>query len=394
MTDPTVSIVVPTYNRAGYVESAVNSLLEQDYPSLEVIAIDDGSADETSAVLERIAERTPPERFRWWRHDNVGQSETLNRGWAEARGDLLGYLSSDDVLLPGATRRLVEVAVEHPDAEVVYPWYRVIDEDDRTVRTIRSPQHTFVDAVRWGLCMPGAGTLFRRSLLDRVGGWNPDNSRCPDFEWYLRARDARFCLVPEVLATWRAHDGSASLTPDLKMLDERIRILDEIFDDPEVAPEVEAVRAEAYAAALVSGAMALEGPDLGAPGRRFAVFDRIGSRISSLAAAVEEAGLMATQAGLRSAEQQVAAQQEIIEQLRQTVGVLEDATHHRDARIVDLEREVARASAELEERSATAPSAAPPTPNPTWLRVGRRLTPTRARHRVGVLVHRLRNGRR
>ncbi len=108
MSLPLVSVVVPTYERAGFVETAVVSLLEQDYPALEVLAIDDGSRDETSVVLARIAERFAPDRFRWWQQENAGQAMTINRGLDQARGELLGYLSSDDYLLPGAISRLVE----------------------------------------------------------------------------------------------------------------------------------------------------------------------------------------------------------------------------------------------------------------------------------------------
>ena len=121
MSRPLVSIVVPTYERAGFVETAIMSLLDQDYPALEVIVVDDGSSDETPAVLARIAERVDRRRFRRLRHENVGQAESINRGFAEAGGELLGYLSSDDYLLPGAVSRLVAAAEDHPEAEVFYP---------------------------------------------------------------------------------------------------------------------------------------------------------------------------------------------------------------------------------------------------------------------------------
>ena len=111
MTEPLVSIVVPTFDRAGYVETAILSLLHQDYPALEVIVVDDGSRDQTRAILSRIGERFPTERFRWLGHANQGQAYSINRGFEAARGELLGYLSSDDFLVPGAITSLVRAAL-------------------------------------------------------------------------------------------------------------------------------------------------------------------------------------------------------------------------------------------------------------------------------------------
>jgi glycosyltransferase involved in cell wall biosynthesis len=382
---PFVSIVIPTYERAGFVESAILSVLEQEYPELEVIVVDDGSTDGTDRLLERIAERADPDRFTWWRHENVGQAESLNRGWARSRGNLIGYLSSDDVLLPGAIERLVEATEEHPEAEVFYPYFRLIDETDRTLNIVRPVQHRFIDALRWGLCLPGAGTVVRRSTFERVGGWNPENRSCPDYEWYLRAGDVGFVVVPEVLATWRSHGGSISVNTDLGLLHDQLRFLDDLFGQPDLPEAMAAVRNEAYASALINVAAALEGPNLGAAGRRFAVEDRVTPRLSEVAIRQRESELGAYRRGLASAEHQVAAQAEIASQAQQAVSALEDAALHREARIRALE-------GQLEAARAAGAVAGPdhPTPRPTWLRVGRRLTPAPLRHRVGVLVHRLR----
>jgi glycosyltransferase involved in cell wall biosynthesis len=79
---PSVSIVVPAYNHARYLPQALDSLLAQDHPDLEVIVLDDGSTDATPEVLERYTGRV-----RWERQANMGQAATLNRGWRMARGE-------------------------------------------------------------------------------------------------------------------------------------------------------------------------------------------------------------------------------------------------------------------------------------------------------------------
>src|SRR5436190_11609912 len=113
---PSVSIVLATHNRPDWLRLAIDSVLAQDYPDLELLVMDDGSTDRTPELLKQYARRNPSERFRFERHDNTGQARTLNRGWRIARGELLGYLSDDDLLAPGAVDRLV---TEFEDPEIV-----------------------------------------------------------------------------------------------------------------------------------------------------------------------------------------------------------------------------------------------------------------------------------
>ncbi len=104
--EPLVTIIVPAYNRAGgLLEETLDSILGQDYANLECLVLDDGSTDQTPQVLERYAEGHP-QRMRWERHENMGQAKTINRGFEMARGELIGYLNSDDLFLPGAIAKL------------------------------------------------------------------------------------------------------------------------------------------------------------------------------------------------------------------------------------------------------------------------------------------------
>lgn len=392
MSGPLVSIVVPTYDRAGYVETAIESLLAQDYEALEVIAVDDGSRDETPAVLARIAERAPAERFRWIRQENAGQSAAMNRGWAEAGGELLGYLSSDDHLLPGAISRLVAAAEAEPDADVVYPHWRLVDEADRELDTIEAMTHTFADALRWWLCMPGVGVLIRRACLDRVGPWDPANRVCPDFEWFLRAGDARFLCVPEVLGAWRVHPGSISVTQARSVGDMTRRwleIAETIFARDDLPPEIAALEPETYAALLISaGSVALQGRPVTAP--RFNVEDLVAHRHSVRAAEVHAASLAALRAAVRDAAHRTEHEQRVNEQLEATVAALRDALTHREATVAEVRAELAGRDATVaalrddlarHERAAA---------RPVWVRAGRALTPPALRHRVGTAVHRVR----
>lgn len=205
-TYPLVSIVTPAYNQADYLAETIESVLAQDYPNVEYIVLDDGSTDETPAVLQRYDGRVRHER-----HPNRGQANTLNRGWEMARGSLIGYLSSDDRLEPNAVSKLVKALSERPDAAVAYCDFELIDAQGRGFRIVQaeefSQERLCVDLV----CQPGPGALFRREVFDSTGGWAGRLHHVPDFEFWLRAsRFGPFVRVPEVLAHYRIHEGSAS----------------------------------------------------------------------------------------------------------------------------------------------------------------------------------------
>lgn len=380
MSAPRVSIVVPTYNRAGMVEAAIDSVLSQDYEALEVIALDDGSTDETPAVLERIAERADPGRFSWGRHENAGQSATVNRGFEQARGDLLGYLSSDDALLPGAVRRLVEVADEHPDADVIYPWFQLIDEMDRVMDTIESVEHTFVEAMRWAVCIPGTGALARRRLYERIGGWDPAFKYCPDFEWWLRAGDAKFVRVPEPLALWRSHGDSITVSSlGLDGVRERLRLLDEIYAREDLPEAIHEVKRSAYAATLIQSACMLDGDGLNDPESRFVVEDRFGPRTSRRQRRDSEALQLKLQRSVQDHARRVRVLAHRLEEQQALVVTVDALAAQRQARVAELEQELAAANAEIRKLR-----------RPLWLRLGRTLTPPMLRPRLGAAVHRLR----
>lgn len=347
--DLLVSIVIPTYDRVGWVETAIQSVLTQDHPAVELIVVDDGSADETPALLERIAARHDPARLRLLRHGNVGQSATINRGFALARGELLGYLSSDDHLMPGALTRLVAEARAHPDAEVLYPSYLLTDETGTVFDTIIPGPHTAAHALAWASCMPGPGALVRRRLYERIGGWDPTYRYSPDYEWWLRAGEAVFRHVPEPLAVWRSHGGSISIGGlSVDTIYERLRLLDELFAREDLPEDVRAVRHRAYAATLVQCALFLPDNGIGAADGRFVVQDALGEAISTRARTIAADRTRALEAENTSLRRHLEL---LDEQERANHGAAEAARASNEllrATLAEREAQLAAARAELE----------------------------------------------
>jgi len=206
---PLVSIVTPTFNQAEYIVETIESVLAQTYPNIEYIVLDDGSTDNTQEVLSRFNGRIRHEQ-----HSNVGQAETLNRGWAMSSGSLLGYLSSDDLLKPHAVTNLVQTLLDHPFATVVYCDFDLIDSTGSIIRQVRTENFSINRLKRDLVCQPGPGALFSREVFDQAGGWNDALRQVPDFEFWLRAsRFGPFIRAPEILASYRIHEGSASFRP-------------------------------------------------------------------------------------------------------------------------------------------------------------------------------------
>jgi GT2 family glycosyltransferase len=120
---PRVSVVIPSFNHARFLRAAVESVVSQDYPDVEILVMDGGSTDGSVEILRSYGDRIDfvSERDR-------GQADAINRGFARATGSVLGWLNSDDVYLPGAVRKAVAALTASPDASMVYGEGEIIDE--------------------------------------------------------------------------------------------------------------------------------------------------------------------------------------------------------------------------------------------------------------------------
>jgi len=245
---PLITLVTPTFNQAGYLAQTIDSVLAQTDVDLEYIVIDDGSSDETSWVLERYSGRV-----RAIRQDNMGQARTLNRGWSMARGRHLGYLSSDDVLRPGALARVAAALEANPGVVCAFPDSDLIDAAARVVRRRVCRPFDLQTVVVSQECHIGPGALFRREAFEAVGGWRPELRLGPDRDFWIRiARLGSFHFVDEALALYRTHPGSASFRAASEQASrEFLTVLDDFFATAEVPQPILRRRDEAYAQATM-----------------------------------------------------------------------------------------------------------------------------------------------
>jgi glycosyltransferase involved in cell wall biosynthesis len=248
---PLVSIVVPSYNHGRYLKEAIDSILTQSYERVELIVIDDGSTDNSREILAAYGKR-----FHWEVQENQGQVATLNRGWLMSKGDIIGYLSADDLLLPNSISAAVDCLRQHPEAVLSYSDFNLIDPDSATVRRVTAPECSYRDMVVKMLCPPGPGAFFRRTAFEKAGLWHTGYRQMLDFEYWLRlGLHGQFKRIPQILAAYRVHPGSQSFAAtSIIRPEEPVTIISDYFENPLVPLAVRNSRIEALSTAYLYSA--------------------------------------------------------------------------------------------------------------------------------------------
>jgi glycosyltransferase involved in cell wall biosynthesis len=226
MTLPLVTIVTPSFNQREFLEESILSVLEQDYPAIEYFVIDDGSTDGSPEVIERHADR-----LSWWTvQPNAGQVATINRGFARASGKYIGWINSDDTLLPGAVRSIVE-ALEASEAVMAFGGIFHTDEDSRRGAYYGPALHEPFEMLRtWTHVISQQGSLFSREAFERVGPLDESRYYVFDAEFHLKlALTGKVVAIDEPVATYRFHEASHSMTQPVRRAWDHVRLVDDIF---------------------------------------------------------------------------------------------------------------------------------------------------------------------
>jgi len=221
---PRVSVVVPSYNHAQFIESTLRSIIKQERPPEELLVIDDGSRDESPQIIERVLNECPFS-CEFVVRSNRGLCATLNEGLQRASGEYFAYLGSDDLWLPEFLNARVGLLESRRDAVLAYGHAFLIDEESH-INDSTSHWASYVDGdVRAMLLQTTAPmsptVLYRRETLEQVG-WN-EESGLEDYDLYLRLSEVGpFAFDPQILSAWRQHGANASRNQAF-MLDEQLR---------------------------------------------------------------------------------------------------------------------------------------------------------------------------
>jgi glycosyltransferase involved in cell wall biosynthesis len=199
---PKLSVVTPIGGHNPYLERTIQSVIGQGYPDLEHIVVHDGSNPDAAAIFDRSPAPLRSVQF----SPDRGQASAINAGFASSNGEVMAWLNSDDVLLPGALSYVGRYLAAHPEVDVVYGHCIFLDAEDRDVGLWVTPRHC-ADALRWLDFLPQETVFWRRRVWDAVGGI--DESLTLAFDWDLFSRfhrsGATIVRLPRFLGGFRQH---------------------------------------------------------------------------------------------------------------------------------------------------------------------------------------------
>ncbi|MCC0177280.1 glycosyltransferase [Waterburya agarophytonicola K14] len=252
-----VSVIIPGYNGDRYIEDAIVSVLTQTYTDYEIIAIDDGSTDNTHRVIQKYGDQV-----KYFSQTNQGVAVSRNLGLSKAEGEYIAFLDQDDVFLPDKLAVQVALLDSNPSLGMVNSGWQIVDRYGKIQAAVepwkKIPQLSLADLIIWKPVFLGA-MLFRRSWLQRTAGFNPNLEQTPDVDLVLRlaAIGCTAAWVKQTTVKYRQHETNASKN-SLLQAKELDRILERFFTQPNLPSKVKSLEADSRYQSLVWSAWRLQ----------------------------------------------------------------------------------------------------------------------------------------
>ncbi|WP_082927380.1 glycosyltransferase family 2 protein [Paenibacillus oryzisoli] len=217
-----ISIVTPSYNQGVFLKRTLDSILDQKIEGLELIVFDGGSKDSSVAVLQSYGEL-----LSYVSQKDEGQSDAVNKGLTQAKGEIIGWLNSDDVYYPGSLNKVIEIFDNNPDIDVIYGKADHIDENDNYMEDYYTEKWDYEKLKEiCYICQPAV--FFRKSVVDKYGILNKDLRYCMDYEFWLRiGREKPFYFLEQKLAGSRLYSDNKTLGSRRAVHEEIILMLKE-----------------------------------------------------------------------------------------------------------------------------------------------------------------------
>lgn len=207
---PKITIVTPSYNQATFLESTILSVLRQEYPDCEYIIMDGGSTDGSVDIIKKYS----AELSHWESGPDGGQAEAISKGFDMAGGEILGWLNSDDVLMPGCLRTVATEFPETPGTVAVAGRSIFVDAMSIPIGvTVPTAGRTWKEMLFWGHGLAQMATFWRRSAYEAVGGLDTALSFSFDYDLFVRLKRAGdMRMLPHYLAAFRLHPRQKTVT--------------------------------------------------------------------------------------------------------------------------------------------------------------------------------------
>lgn len=228
-----ISIVIPSYNQGHFIGQTIESILTQDYPNVEIVVQDGGSTDSTKEVLKSFGQQ-----LRWESKPDKGQTDAINKGLKQVSGEIVMYLNSDDILLPGSLTLIATAFQHHPQARWLTGNYQIIDAHGTPRESVIVWYKYFwrllfrVFPGLWpvvlGVLNPIAqpATCWRREVHQQIGYLDESWHYTMDYEWWWRLwrQYGPPLQVNPALAAFRIHGASKTGANDQRQVTEQLEI--------------------------------------------------------------------------------------------------------------------------------------------------------------------------
>jgi|APSaa5957512622_1039677.scaffolds.fasta_scaffold41077_2 glycosyltransferase involved in cell wall biosynthesis len=206
---PLVSIITPVYNGAEYLDELIQSVLRQDYPNIEHLIIDDGSQDDGATVS--VLKKYP--HLRWWSRENFGQYATMNEGLDAARGNIICFVSADDIVATSAVSLVFEFLESHPNHDGVFGITSFIDKNGEPLPNLLPFRHAPMFFIPYFAHVSHCSLYIKRqSLLHHQLDFDPSLKFVGDYEWMIRINKSKLKIgiFDNILSKVRLHDSQIS----------------------------------------------------------------------------------------------------------------------------------------------------------------------------------------
>ena len=221
MNSPKISVVIPSYNQGHFLEETILSIIDQQYPEVEILVVDGGSKDNSIEVIKKYEKH-----ITWWVSEkDKGQSDAISKGFSRVTGDIATWLCSDDLYTPGTLKKVAEIFSSLPgDVGVVYGGSTLFGENFK-------PRETFgyddpgIERYISGQAFSQPSSFIKRKYLQAAGAWvREDLHLGMDYDLFARLGCVcKFHFVREILSLYRLHDASKTVSQHSRLIEDWTR---------------------------------------------------------------------------------------------------------------------------------------------------------------------------
>lgn len=249
--NPLVSIVTPSFNKGSYIEETLLSVRNQTYKNIEHVVIDGGSTDETLSILKKYSSV-----LIWISETDTGQSDAINKGWRMAKGDIIAYLNADDTYLPDAIEIAVNCFLAHPGSGMIYGDGILSDENGKFLNHYRAGEFNLKNLIFCKNNILQPAVFLRKTVFETVGDVDVDLHLAMDLDYWIRTGlmfEVKY--IPESLAAAKIYQDAKSSAQMHKYVVEYERILEKIFANPHLPPDIKMSEKDVYNFVYVKGGL-------------------------------------------------------------------------------------------------------------------------------------------